>query len=153
MRASKIPESVLVVIHAGPQQVLLIRRADMGTWQSVTGSKDATDEPWAQTAAREVMEETGIDVHAPGVQLHDCGWEHTYPIHARYLHRYAPGITHNTEHVFALALPHVLPVRLSPREHTAYQWLPWSEAAHMVFSATNARAIASLLGDADPCRA
>ena len=38
--AYKIPESVLVVIHTTEAEVLLIRRADAGTWQSVTGSKD-----------------------------------------------------------------------------------------------------------------
>ena len=39
----KIPESVLVVIHTPEQEVLLIRRTDAGTWQSVTGSKDHPD--------------------------------------------------------------------------------------------------------------
>ena len=48
----KIPQSVLVVIYTPSGQVLLIRRADAGTWQSVTGSKDFEDEDWADTAAR-----------------------------------------------------------------------------------------------------
>ena len=58
--AYKIPESVLVVIYTIEAEVLLIRRADAGTWQSVTGSKDFEEEPWHQTACREVMEETGL---------------------------------------------------------------------------------------------
>ncbi|MFZ9656832.1 MAG: dihydroneopterin triphosphate diphosphatase, partial [Limnohabitans sp.] len=33
----KIPRSVLVVIHTPALEVLLIRRVDVGTWQSVTG--------------------------------------------------------------------------------------------------------------------
>jgi dATP pyrophosphohydrolase len=37
-----------------------------------------------------------------------------------------------------------VPVVLSPREHTRYEWLPWSEAAGKVFSATNADAIRRL---------
>ena len=44
MKAFKIPESVLVVIYTPAQDVLLIRRVDSGTWQSVTGSKDADDQ-------------------------------------------------------------------------------------------------------------
>ena len=55
----KIPLSVLVVIHTPALEVLLIRRSDSGTWQSVTGSKDAEHEDWRSTAVREVQEETG----------------------------------------------------------------------------------------------
>lgn len=142
----KIAESVLVVIHAGPQQVLLLRRADMDTWQSVTGSKDHIDEPFALTAAREVLEETGLDVHAPGASLRDCAWENHYTIYPSFVHRYPPGTTHNTERVFVLALPQIQPVRLSPREHTEYVWLPWDEACEQVYSASNTLAIARLLG-------
>jgi len=61
-----LPQSVLVVIHTREMQVLLLRRADMGSWQSVTGSKDHAQESYAQTAVREVAEETGVDVNAPG---------------------------------------------------------------------------------------
>jgi dATP pyrophosphohydrolase len=58
-RAPKIPQSVLVVIHTPGRQVLLLEHADKpGYWQSVTGSKDHTDEPFAQTCVREVAEET-----------------------------------------------------------------------------------------------
>ena len=65
----KLPQSVLVVIHTREMQVLLLRRADMGSWQSVTGSKDHPDESWADTAVREVREETGIDALHPQCQL------------------------------------------------------------------------------------
>ncbi|MBP6816582.1 MAG: NUDIX domain-containing protein, partial [Burkholderiaceae bacterium] len=62
MTGTKIPESVLVVIHTPDLQVLLLERADHpGFWQSVTGSKDEADEPLTLTCAREVMEETGLD--------------------------------------------------------------------------------------------
>ena len=68
----KIPQSVLVVIHTPALEVLLIRRADAPDfWQSVTGSKDALDESYSQTAVREVLEETGIDC-APGSDLADA---------------------------------------------------------------------------------
>ena len=148
MTAYKIPQSVLVVIHTPALDVLLIRRADASEfWQSVTGSKDSLQEPAAQTAAREVGEETAIDCQ-PGTPLHaglrDWGLTNTYEIYPRWRHRYAPGVTHNLEHVFGLCVPPGTPVVLSPREHTAFQWLPWREAADTCFSPSNAEAILML---------
>ena len=137
----KIPQSVLVVIHTPALEVLLIRRADAEDyWQSVTGSKDHPDEPYETTAAREVLEETGIDVRAPGHRLVDWGLENVYEIYPRWRGRYAPGVIHNTEHLFSLSVPAGIPVTLSPREHTASCWLPWREAAERCFSPSNAEA-------------
>ena len=142
-RPFKIPLSVLVVIHTPALDVLLINRTDSpGHWQSVTGSKDSEDEPFAETAAREVMEETGIDC-AIG-RLADWNLENVYDIYPRYLHRYAPGVTRNREHVFGLTVPAGTPVTLNPREHTAWQWLPWRKAADVCFSPSNAEAILML---------
>jgi dihydroneopterin triphosphate diphosphatase len=142
-RPFKIPLSVLVVIHTSALDVLLINRTDSpGHWQSVTGSKDSEDEPFAETAAREVMEETGIDC-AIG-RLADWNLENVYDIYPRYLHRYAPGVTRNRERVFGLTVPAGTPVTLNPREHTAWQWLPWRKAADTCFSPSNAEAILML---------
>lgn len=141
----KIPQSVLVVIHTSNRLVLLIERADApGFWQSVTGSKDHEDEPFAEAATREVAEETGIDVHAPGHTLSDWALENIYEIYPQWRHRYAPGVTRNTERVFGLCVPSAQPVRLSPREHRAQVWLPWREAADRCFSPSNAEAILHL---------
>ncbi|HYF19607.1 MAG TPA: dihydroneopterin triphosphate diphosphatase [Ramlibacter sp.] len=136
----KIPQSVLVVIHTPALEVLLINRADApGFWQSVTGAKDREGESFREAAVREVREETGIDA-AAGV-LRDWDLENVYEIYPRWRPRYAPGVTHNTEHVFGLCVPHGTPVRLDPREHTAFQWLPWRAAADACFSPSNAEAI------------
>jgi dihydroneopterin triphosphate diphosphatase len=135
----KIPQSVLVVIHTPALDVLLIRRCDIGSWQSVTGSKDKSDEPFEVTAAREVQEETGID--CAGHALLDWKLENIYDIYPQWLHRYPPGVLRNTERVFSLAVPAGTPITLSPLEHTAYQWLPWRQAADTCFSASNAEAI------------
>ncbi len=143
-RPYKIPESVLVVIYTPALEVLLIRRADAGTWQSVTGSKDHPDEDWRETAVREVHEETGIDVHQAGCRLDDWGLENIYDIYPAWRWRYPPGVSRNTERVFGLRVPSAMPVRLSPAEHTAHQWLPWREAADTVFSPSNAEAILML---------
>ncbi len=144
MRPYKIPESVLVVIHTPALDVLLIRRADAGTWQSVTGSKDHPQESWRDTAVREVHEETGIDVLHPDCALEDWALENVYDIYPAWRQRYAPGVERNTERVFGLRVPHELPVVLSPAEHTAHQWLPWRAAADTVFSPSNAEAILML---------
>jgi dATP pyrophosphohydrolase len=147
-RPPKIPQSVLVVIHTPDRQVLLIERADKpGFWQSVTGSKDALDEPFEQTCVREVEEETGIVIGSAAVPrsaLRDWALRNVYEIYPVWRHRYAPGVTHNTEHVFGLTVPADTPVRLNPREHLRYAWWPWREAADRCFSPSNAEAILQL---------
>ena len=141
----KIPQSVLVVMFTPAWEVLLLNRADNpGFWQSVTGSKDHPDEPWHDTAAREVQEETGICVEAPGHALTDWWLENVYDIYPSWRHRYAPGVVLNTERVFGLALPEQVPVVLSPREHVDSVWLPWRAAAERCSSASNAEAILHL---------
>jgi dATP pyrophosphohydrolase len=132
-RPAKIPESVLVVIHTAARDVLLLERADHpGYWQSVTGAKDTLDEPLAVTAAREVREETGIEIGSPRVpreHLRDWGMSNVYEIYPVWRHRYAAGVTH---------------VVLNPREHLRHRWLPWREAADCCFSPSNAEAILQL---------
>lgn len=142
MTAHKIPISVLVVIHSADGQVLLMERADApGFWQSVTGSQEA-NETLKQTAVREVREETGLD--AAGFELVPWGIENRYEIYQRWRHRYATGVTHNTEHVFGLRLPAPQPVTLAPGEHLRAVWLPWEQAAARCFSPSNAAAIRQL---------
>lgn len=139
----KIPESVLVVIHTAALDVLLIERTpNPGFWQSVTGSKDDPDESLAETCRREVREETGLDTLS--FALSDMGLTNRFEIFAHWRHRYADGVTHNTEHVFSLELPRALPITIAPREHLRYQWLPWDQAASRCFSWTNVQAIEEL---------
>ncbi len=145
----KIPRSVLVVIHTPQNDVLLIERANeqglpSGTWQSVTGSLDFEGEAYAACAAREVREETGLDVHGSGHQLTDWHLENTYDIWPHYLHRYEPGVTRNTERVFGLCIPASMAVKLAPAEHVNQIWLPWEQAAVKVMSASNEVAIRRL---------
>jgi len=119
--------------------VLLMERADApGLWQSVTGSQD-TGETLEQTAIREVREETGLD--ASQFELTPWDIENRYEIYERWRHRYAPGVTHNTEHVFGLRLPAQVPIKLAPPEHLQYVWLSPDEAAERCFSPSNAAAI------------
>ena len=168
-RRHKVPRSVLVVVYTPALDVLLIERAaHPGYWQSVTGSKDRLRESYAATARREVLEETGIRVAAapergkgavvrpkpagveeggpvvPPSALSDWHLVNHYEIYPQWRHRYAPGVTRNTERVFGLVVPEGTPVRLAPREHLRWQWLPWREAADACFSPSNAEAILQL---------
>ncbi|MGE0876355.1 MAG: dihydroneopterin triphosphate diphosphatase [Burkholderiales bacterium] len=139
----KLPVSVLVVIHTPALDVLLLERARRpGFWQSVTGSLDRLDEPVAHAALREVHEETGIAAAAEALRC--TGVVNAFEIYAHWRHRFAPGTTHNTEHVFSLRVPQPVPVRLAPDEHVAFRWLPWQEAAQACFSWSNRDAIRML---------
>ena len=136
--AFKIPESVLVVVHTARLDVLLLERARQpGLWQSVTGSREPADADLAATARRELLEETGLSA---GV-LTDWRLVQRYEIWAQWRARYAPEVTHNTEHVFGFRIAERSMVRLDPAEHTAQLWLPWREAMDKVFSPTNRDAI------------
>ena len=142
----KIPISVLVVIYKSNRDVLLIERADRsGFWQSVTGSLDAPDEDLVLAATREVFEETGIVVETlPVGALRNMHHKIEYEIYPEWRFRYAPGVTKNTEHWFALQVPDYTQVKLAPREHVAYEWLPFQEAAKKCFSRSNGDAILRL---------
>ena len=140
---TKIPRSVLVVIHTPALDILLLERAARpGYWQSVTGSLDAHDEPLEHAALREVREETGIRAD-PGA-LEPWPVVNTFEIYPQWRQRFAPGTTHNVEHLFSLQVAGPAPVVLDPGEHTAWRWLPWRAAAEACFSWTNRDAIRML---------
>src|SRR5688572_1258452 len=121
-------------------EVLLLERAQRpGFWQSVTGSLDRLDEALEHAAARELREETGIE--AADGRLRRWNVAYTFEIYAQWRHRFAPGVTHNTEHLFSLELARPAPVTLAAHEHTAFGWLPWREAARKCFSWSNRDAI------------
>ena len=127
-------------MHTVELKVLLLERAaHPGFWQSVTGSLDAPDEPFEAAAARELREETGIDAARGVLRRWDVAY--TFEIYAQWRHRFAPGVTHNTEHLFSLELAEGVPVAIAALEHTAFAWLPWREAAQKCFSWSNRDAI------------
>lgn len=137
----KIPVSVLVVIHTPDLRILLLERArHRGLWQSVTGSREPGESLHA-TAMREVREETAIV--APAGDFVPWNLVNRFRITLT-PERFAPGVTHNEEHVFTLCVPSAIPPVLAADEHVAYRWLPWQEAADACFSWSNRDAILML---------
>ena len=139
--AFKIPESVLVVVHTARAG----RAADgacgkPGLWQSVTGSREPDDPDLEATARRELLEETGLSAGT----LTDWRLTNRYEIWPQWRARYAPEVTHNTEHVFGFRVRQLTVATLDPAEHMAQLWLPWQEAMAKVFSPTNRDAIRQL---------
>ncbi|MBL8506967.1 MAG: dihydroneopterin triphosphate diphosphatase [Chitinimonas sp.] len=138
----KRPESVLVVVYTPELQSLIIERTDYkDAWQNVTGSLEDDETP-RQTAIRELQEELGID--ASQHELQDWGITNEWEIFEIWRHRYAPGVTMNTEHVFGLLVSERFEPQLAPREHTGWLWRDWNVAAEAVFSPSNAEALRML---------
>jgi dihydroneopterin triphosphate diphosphatase len=127
------PESVLIVIYtAGGEFLLLERVRPPGFWQSVTGSLE-WGEMAGDAARREVIEETGI---TQGL-LRNLQWTQVYDILPAFGKKYAPGVTRNLEHAFALKLLNRVPVTLSAKEHAQFRWASADEAIETVSSSTN----------------
>jgi dihydroneopterin triphosphate diphosphatase len=130
---------LIVIYTAGGEFLLLERRRPPGFWQSVTGSLE-----WGETAdsaaRRELLEETGITQG----RLCNLQWTQVYEILPSFGKKYAPGITRNLEHAFALKLPERVPVSLSDSEHVRYRWANAAGAIATVSSSTNRAVIANL---------
>ncbi|MBQ4864237.1 dihydroneopterin triphosphate diphosphatase [Pseudoalteromonas sp. MMG013] len=138
------PYSVLVVIYNTNNEFLLIRRTDDPTfWQSVTGGIDEHETP-TQTAYRELKEETGIDALKLGIDIYNHNKTNNYEIRQCWRHRYISNATINTEYVFSICVPIATPIVLDPNEHTAYQWLPQSNAAELAWSDSNKQEILAI---------
>jgi dATP pyrophosphohydrolase len=134
------PESVLVVVHTPRLDCLLLERVEpRGFWQSVTGTLLPAETP-AECAARELQEETGL---LP-VGLRDARVQRSFPILPAWRSRYAPGVDSNLEHQWYLEVPEVSAVRIEPKEHVAYLWLPVEAAIEKVVSWTNREALERL---------
>ncbi|WP_289030634.1 dihydroneopterin triphosphate diphosphatase [uncultured Paraglaciecola sp.] len=143
----RIPKSALTVVYNQAGQVLVMQRNDdPAFWQSVTGTLEEGEQPF-DTAMREVLEETGIDIAQNGYQLRDCQKINTYEIRDMWKHRYPPNTPFNTEYVFAVEVANDQAVILT--EHSAYFWLDKQAAMEKVWSDTNREAISLYVPDAN----
>jgi len=129
-----------VIVHTPSFNCLLLERVTpVGFWQSVTGTLHWDETP-AQTAAREVQEETGII--ATG--LIDAQVQRYFPILPEWRDLYGADVTENLEHLWYLPVEKEFAITLDAEEHTAYQWLPVEAAITTVTSWTNREALECL---------
>ncbi len=143
----KRPESILVAVHTGKGDALMLRRvAPFQFWQSVTGSMKWDESSPIHAAVRELREETGIDAAVSDIR----DWNRTFKfeILPSVRHRYPPGMPYNVEHMFSLCLDDVREVRLSLKEHDKYRWEHIEKAIKTVWSWSNRRALELIAQDA-----
>jgi dATP pyrophosphohydrolase len=134
----------LVVVYTDDLQVLLLKRVQPFTfWQSVTGSLDPGESP-ADTAARELLEETGLTGEG---SLVESGVSRNFTIDLRWLDRYPEGVTENTEHEFHNRLEAPVDITADSSEHSDWQWVPIDTAVELVWSWTNKAALEALRTD------
>lgn len=135
----KIPISVQIIIFCHDKKILLLQRKDNPNyWQSVTGSVEIKESP-KKCAAREVFEETGLNVH--NFNFFSLNQINQYQIYPEWQHRYDKNISTNIEHMFALQLPKKEHIIINPREHNDYIWVDLEDAMNKVFSWTNRNAL------------
>ena len=127
---------MLVVVCTMAGDVLMLERKNpAGYWQSVTGSLEWGEDP-ATAAARELYEETGLQL-----PVIDCHHSNTYPLHPAWRERYDKHVTGNLEHVYRVVCNDRPAIVLNDREHLAYRWLDRDAAAGITGSPTNRSAI------------
>ena len=141
----KQPRSVQVVIFTetpeGREYLLLRRvRSHGGFWQSVTGSLEG-GESHAEAAVREVYEETGYRPRQE--ELIPLGIVNVFEIAPQWRVKYAPGVTHNEEHCFALEVAK-RDVVIDRIEHDRFVWADYDTAVEMIYWESTRRALAAV---------
>ena len=72
--------SVAILIWDADGRLLMVRNAETGMWQTVGGAVEPREHP-SESAVREALEETGVEIELGGIRGLTGGphYEHTYP--------------------------------------------------------------------------
>ena len=114
---------VKVIVHDGERVLILHRHPERGNfWQPITGSIEEGELP-ADTARRELAEETGHDGQPEEIDL-----EQSFMIESHFLEaKYPPAIVAH-ETAFAFQVPPGSAIRMDAEEHDTYGWFSFAEA-------------------------
>lgn len=126
--------SAYVICPQPEARYLLIRRCSSylpGTWQMVSGTIEDREKA-TDAALREIFEETGI---IPD-RFYSADAVETFYMPAKDKICFVP--------VFVGIVNEIKPVRLSPKEHDAYEWLPFEEAQQRLAFSEQKRVIAHI---------
>ena len=117
----------------------VFRRADRvdDCWQGLAGGAE-TGETAEQAARREMREEAGIAADTPLIRLDAIASVPADHFEAHKL--WGPGVYVVTERAFGVCVPQDCVITLS-REHAAYRWLPYAEAAKLLTWDSNKTAL------------
>jgi 8-oxo-dGTP pyrophosphatase MutT (NUDIX family) len=120
----------------GDPEVLLLRRCARlgGFWHVVAGAVEP-GETEAAAAARELREETGLDV-----AVADSGVRYAYPVDDDRRHLFAPEVREIAVACFCAEVPEGAEIRLD-WEHDELAWHPISRAAQVLHHPAVARAM------------
>lgn len=137
-------EVFLFAVQDGQFSVLLLhRRPERGNyWQPVTGSREPSDHSIAETAYREVLEETGI----PKDQILSV-FPDFYTFHFTYTEK--GNVFEYEEHCFGFEIrdPTAVTIDHNPvDEHDSVQWFSFAEAMEILKWDENKRALQTLYG-------
>lgn len=109
-----------IIVRRG-EQFLMLHRVPDDYWHVVAGAVEA-DESFAEAAARELLEETGL--HAA---VADLAMPQTYALPEMLRHEYGPGVLEVTIGNFSVEVPPGWEPKLN-EEHDRHRWCGLSEA-------------------------
>ena len=125
----RTPWEAAVFVYRG-DQMLILRRANEHYWHVVAGVVEH-GERYIEAAARELREESGLDV---GDRLIDLERPLTYPLTEEFRRRYGfpPDQEEVTTYNFAAEAPSGWEPVLN-EEHDAYRWCSFDEAVSSLY--------------------
>lgn len=136
---SRSPFQVLVFLcrrREGQDEVLLLKRSDLGVWQGVAGGGEGDETPM-ETAIRETLEETGV-LASDIVDLDSAEMLSVLDVAGYY--RWGESVDFIPEYAFCADVPVDTSIKISS-EHTEYRWCSPEEALDMLEWESNKRAI------------
>ena len=144
-----IQVSIFIVRPAsgGGHEYLMLHRVlpRLAFWQPVTGGVES-GETIEQTAARELVEETGF----PPDHLRSIGFSYTFPPDEHFKDIYETPPDEIVVHVFIARVPEGAEPTIDPVEHDQYRWCASDEALDLLYWWDDKEALRRVMESLDP---